>query len=178
MAHRYGEGIGGIQVLRFKTYVQSLLEHRADLLLRSRAVAGNGLLSLARGIFVDSGYSVLERSYHGRSLGPAELEHHLGVLAIEWRLQGHLGAVVRLADLGHGFVDLTQLRIRVGVLPQVQHTHIHEYGLAVYDVNDPETQQTGSGVYSYYSSLVHNLAYGHKFNQSCRIPYKDAGLPE
>ena len=84
----------------FQLDAERLFQHHADLLLGGGAVADDGLLGLAGGVFRYGSDAGLETGDDGGALGPAELQHDLGVLAVEGRLDRQFIRMVGLADLG------------------------------------------------------------------------------
>ena len=146
MAERQRKRVSGVEVFIINLYAKSFLGHQADLLLGGRAVAADGDLGLAGGVFVDLSPSGQGRN-HRRALGPPELEDDLGVLAVERGLDGHALRVVDVTQGADLLGDHLQLVIRRAYLAQVEHAHVHILRLAgrIY-AHNPETKNVGPGI--------------------------------
>ena len=70
-----GEGVRRIQVAGLQLDAEGLLQHHPDLLLGGGAVADDGFLGLAGGVFRYGSDPGLETGDDGGALGPAELQH-------------------------------------------------------------------------------------------------------
>ena len=165
MAEGDGQGIRGIQVPRFQPDAQRFFQHQLHLLLGGGSVSHNGLLGLSGGILRHGSHPVLQRGNHGRSLGPAQFEHHLRILSVERALDGQLRGMVAFANLGNAVIDGLKLHIRILFLPQIQHAHVHVGGLLSLRADNPEAQQLRTRVYAQYDASVFHKAHKVKKNR-------------
>ena len=134
VAQRSREGIGRVEQGGHLSLVdvQRALQHQCHLLFAGGAIACDGHLDLARLILGDGNLAV-QGGDHRHTLGTAQLEHRLHVLAIEWGLNRHLVGQVLGNHTAHALIDVPQLHVVVLHAAQLQHAHDNELGcLAVH----------------------------------------------
>lgn len=146
MAHRYGQGIGRIQVLGNNFYAKGTLYNERDLLFRSGPIAAYCHFCLSGSIFVNR-YSPLTGRNDGGSLSPAKFEDYLGILCIKRSLYRQIVGAVELYQCIHFLVNELQLGIGAVYFPQIEHSHIYKLRDAAFIyTHDPETKYVGSGI--------------------------------
>ena len=157
MAHGNGEGIRRIQEFLLDVNAQYPLQYCADLVLGGGPVPGHCHLGLSRGILRD-GDSPRGGGEHCGSLGTAEFQDDLGVLAVERGLQCHLVRGEPVTYIPDFPEDAAELGIGVILLPEIDYAHVQVVWLAVFNTDDPEAKNVGSGVYSEYSCVLYHLS--------------------
>ncbi len=102
MAHGSGEGIGGIEVFFLQRGAEQALQHGRYLFLLGIAIAGYGLFDRLGGVFRYF-QSFGNRCGYGYALCASELEHRLGVFAVERSFDGHCGGMVEVYEALQAF---------------------------------------------------------------------------
>ena len=178
VAQGSGQCVGGIEQGGhfLLVYTQRALQHHRHLLLAGGTVAGNGHFDLA-GLIFGNGYLAVQGGNHRHTLGAAQLEHRLHVLAVERCLDGHLVGQVLLDDAAHTLIDVPEPQVVVLHAAQLQHAHDDEFGfLAVY-AKQGITHDIGARVDADDDILVlllhvplrkgNEFLPGHKNNRPC-----------
>ena len=132
-------------------------EHVGNLFLAGVAVAGDGHLYLRGGVLGD-GHLPLDSCCDGYALCPTELEHALYVFAEERSLDSHTVGQIAFDDAAHSLVDVAELEVWVGELPQVDDTKSEHRRLLAFDAQHAIAHDVGSRVDAQDDLLRHKSA--------------------
>ena len=86
-------------------------------------------------------------------MGPAELQHHLDILAVKRGFDGKVVRAVALYQRANFGKNGLQFFKMVLLFPQIHHSHVHIMRLALVGKHHSETEYVGPGVYSHDDSL-------------------------
>ena len=140
-----GEGVGGVEVLGCVVEAEDGAEDGCDLFFGGVAVAGDYLLDDGRFVL-----GVAEVATHGggngHSLGAAELEHRLHVLAEEGSLDGEVVRMEGVDDADGGVEDAADTVFDVGDVAEVEDIHSKYFGCAFVGIEEAVAEDAGTGV--------------------------------